>query len=342
MKKLTRICLLLSLLAFTFSPPSFASVVTFDGFPNGSIVPNGYNGFNWTNVSSDWYAYYNSIYNNSLIPISGENFAFNSLGNVASITKANNFIFNGAYLTGWGQGDAPFGSTASSVTIDGYLGGNHVSTYVANLTVDSNMVYHTTGWSNPVDKVVFTPNPGGKNFLMDNFTYTDLPVSLKVNVTGTGSGSVTSTPIGIVCGATCSSDFTVNTLMSLTASPFDYSIFTGWTGTICSGTVPCSFTLTAPTTIGANFDIDNAHSVSTDPPLVYYPSLQNAFDWAPAGVVKAWGMTFIEPLSFNRAVTINLQGGQNVGYTAQTGMTTIKGSMTIVKGCLVADRVTIM
>jgi hypothetical protein len=172
MKKLAGICLLLSLLTFMFSPPSFAAVVTFDGFPNGSVVPNGYNGFNWTNVSSDWYAWYNSNFNNSLIPVSGENFAFNNLGNLATITKANNFIFNGAYLTGWAQNDAPFGSTASSVTIDGYLNGNLVSTYIANLTVDSNMVYYASGWSNPIDRVVFTPNPGGKFFLMDNFDYT--------------------------------------------------------------------------------------------------------------------------------------------------------------------------
>jgi hypothetical protein len=75
---------------------------------------------------------------------------------------------------------------------------------------------------------------------------------------------------------------------------------------------------------------------------VYYPSLQNAFDSATTGAVLAWGITFIEPLSLNRAITINLHGGQNVGYTAQTGMTTIKGSMTIVKGCLVVDRVAIM
>ena len=53
-------------------------------------------------------------------------------------------------------------------------------------------------------------------------------------------------------------------------------------------------------------------------------------------------LTFSETLSLSRAITINLHGGQNVGYTAQTGITTIKGMVTIVKGCLVVDRVTIM
>ena len=345
MKKLTYICLLLSLLTFGFSPPSFATVINFDDLPgNGNLITNVYNGFNWNNLSSNMYDRYNATYNNSLIPASANNFISNADGNFAGITKAsaNNFIFNGAYLTGWAQNDATAGFTAKSLTMDGYLSGNLVATYVANLTVDSSMIYYATGWSSPMDKVVFTPNAGLKFFLMDNLNYSDL-IPLTVKIIGAGNGSVISTPQGIACGATCSTDFTVNASMSLNASAFDYSIFTGWTGTICSGTGVCSFTLTAPTTIGANFDIDNAHSVRTDgQSQVYYPSLQHAFDSAPSGAVGAWGMTFSETLSLSRAITINLHGGQNVGYTAQTGMTTIKGMVTIVKGCLVVDRVTIM
>jgi hypothetical protein len=34
------------------------------------------------------------------------------------------------------------------------------------------MFYYASGWSNPIDRVVFTPNPGGKFFIMDNFDYT--------------------------------------------------------------------------------------------------------------------------------------------------------------------------
>jgi hypothetical protein len=40
-------------------------------------------------------------------------------------------------------------------------------------------------------------------------------------------------------------------------------------------------------------------------------------------------------------VAVKLIGGQNGAYSAQTGVTTIKGKLTIGKGSLTADRVVI-
>ena len=176
MRKLSGICLLLSLLTFTFSPPSFAVVLNFDDLPYGNAIPlNAYKGFNCTNFYSNLYDYYNSNWSNSLSPVSPDHFAYNFIGSVASMTKtsANNFIFNGAYLTSWAQDDLPYSGGASSLKIEGSLGGNLVYTHTVNLTVDSNMAYQT-GWSNPVDTLVFTPIASGKFFLMDNFDYTEV------------------------------------------------------------------------------------------------------------------------------------------------------------------------
>ncbi len=77
--------------------------------------------------------------------------------------------------------------------------------------------------------------------------------TLTVNRTGSGSGSVSSSPAGISCGATCSSLFSQGTLVTLTATPSAGSTFTGWSGGGCSGTGTCQVTLNADATVTATF-----------------------------------------------------------------------------------------
>ena len=59
--------------------------------------------------------------------------------------------------------------------------------------------------------------------------------SLTITKSGTGGGTVTSSPLGIVCGSDCSFAFTGGTSVVLMASPDSGSIFSGWSGA-CSGT----------------------------------------------------------------------------------------------------------
>ena len=65
---------------------------------------------------------------------------------------------------------------------------------------------------------------------------------LTVADTGTGIGTVTSSPAGISCGATCSASFRSGTVVSLTATPASGSAFAGWSGA-CRGTGACSVTM---------------------------------------------------------------------------------------------------
>jgi hypothetical protein len=80
------------------------------------------------------------------------------------------------------------------------------------------------------------------------------PVSHTLSVTkaGTGSGTVTSNPAGIDCGASCSYDFAETTLVTLTASPDSGSTFTGWSGA-CTGTGSCQVTMDAAKSVNAGF-----------------------------------------------------------------------------------------
>ena len=78
-------------------------------------------------------------------------------------------------------------------------------------------------------------------------------MNLSVIKTGNGSGTVTSDPAGIDCGATCTYSFEYNKVVTLTAAPSSGSTFTGWSGSGCSGTGTCTVTMNADKSVTANF-----------------------------------------------------------------------------------------
>jgi uncharacterized delta-60 repeat protein len=78
--------------------------------------------------------------------------------------------------------------------------------------------------------------------------------TLTVAKTGSGSGSVTSSPSGIDCGTTCSAPFAA-VPVTLTATASAGSSFTGWSGD-CSGTGTCALTMSADHTATASFETD--------------------------------------------------------------------------------------
>ena len=86
--------------------------------------------------------------------------------------------------------------------------------------------------------------------------------TLTVTKAGTGTGTVTSAPAGINCGATCAAPFASGTQVTLTAAPTTGSTFTGW-GAPCSGTGTCVVTLTAATTVTATFTLSTTNFALT-------------------------------------------------------------------------------
>ncbi|MGH2359940.1 MAG: SBBP repeat-containing protein [bacterium] len=81
---------------------------------------------------------------------------------------------------------------------------------------------------------------------------------LKVTKTGTGSGTVTSSPAGINCGMDCSESYPSGQAVTLTAMADAGSTFNGWSGGGCTGTGPCTVTLVANTTVTASFEVPSA------------------------------------------------------------------------------------
>lgn len=76
---------------------------------------------------------------------------------------------------------------------------------------------------------------------------------VKVDLAGTGAGSVTSAPEGIDCGIDCVELWNSGTLVTLDAHPDTGSYFAGWSGA-CSGTGSCVLTLSGDKAVVATFE----------------------------------------------------------------------------------------
>ena len=75
---------------------------------------------------------------------------------------------------------------------------------------------------------------------------------LVVELLGNGSGSVTSSPIGIDCPGDCTEEFASGTTVTLTAAADGGSEFLNWNGD-CTGSGGCSLTMDRPRSVGAVF-----------------------------------------------------------------------------------------
>lgn len=89
--------------------------------------------------------------------------------------------------------------------------------------------------------------------------------SLATTVAGTGSGTVTSSPVGISCPGTCSGYFDDPTLVTLMEVAASGSTFAGWTGS-CLGTGPCTVTVNDAKSVTATFNTIPAPPPPPPPP----------------------------------------------------------------------------
>jgi YVTN family beta-propeller protein len=107
-----------------------------------------------------------------------------------------------------------------NVALDNFVGTVNVGASPEGIAItpDGQRAYVTSAASNTVTEI------GG--------TFT-----LTVAKIGTGIGTVRSVPLGIVCGATCQARFSLNTLVTLTATAGSESVFIGWGGDCPSGSV---------------------------------------------------------------------------------------------------------
>ncbi len=176
----------------------------------------------------------------------------------------------GHSAAGWGDPDRPYISgidafaaklnSNGSMVWNSFLGGSG-NDYGQGMALDSTGSIYVVGYSGAAwpDTQVRAYYGSGN----DAFVAMLNPVSsqsILVSRTGTGSGAVTTDPSGIDCGSTCLATFLEGTSVTLTAKAATGSNFTGWSGG-CSGTGPCTVTMSRNITVSAEFTLE-IHTVN--------------------------------------------------------------------------------
>lgn len=86
--------------------------------------------------------------------------------------------------------------------------------------------------------------------------------TLRVGHTGTGAGTVTSSPAGVSCGSACSHVYDQGARVTLTATPAAGSRFVQWFGGGCGSRPTCVVTLARSVTVDAKFNAQTALTVT--------------------------------------------------------------------------------
>ncbi|MEO7254066.1 MAG: hypothetical protein ABIZ64_07480 [Casimicrobium sp.] len=163
-----------------------------------------------------------------------------AINSIASATYRIEFFANAVCdASGYGEGKTFIGF--QSATTDG-TGNASFNVVLAALPVGQSVVTATA------------TDAGGSTSEFSQCVTAPPPVALAVLRNGSGSGTVTSSPAGINCGATCSASFAGGTAVTLSATPTSAaSTFTGWLGAGCTGFSTCTKTLNSAANVYATF-----------------------------------------------------------------------------------------
>jgi len=128
-------------------------------------------------------------------------------------------------------------------------------------------------------------------------TFDAIPVvtlhKLTVAKTGSGAGRIADPSGNIWCGVYCTWSVSPGTSITLSASPAAGSYFAGWSGGGCTGTAPCTVTMSSAQTVTATFGLNTLTVAKTgigagrvtDPSGNIYCGVYCTWDVAPGTLV---------------------------------------------------------
>ncbi len=108
-------------------------------------------------------------------------------------------------------------------------------------------------------------------------------VTLSVQKSGNGSGTVTSSPMGINCGSTCSGTCNAGTVVTLTATAGSGSTLSGWSGCDSASGNTCTVTLNQSRAVTATFQAVQAQTPAISAPSTSTGSfsVSVSYSWPP-------------------------------------------------------------
>jgi len=160
-----------------------------------------------------------------------------------------------------GNGQATVSWTAVPGEITEYTATANSGGHSCNTNTPSETSCTVTGLNNgiPYTFTVKAANEfgdGPTSAASDEVTPQGPLTQLTVTKSGTGSGTVTSTPAGIECGSICGAQFAQATSVTLSATAASGSTFTGWGGA-CSGAGSCEVAMSEARSVTASFAKDS-------------------------------------------------------------------------------------
>jgi len=199
---------------------------------------------------------------------------------------------------------------------------------IAGFKAATDILLDSSGYQNPVIRL-----PAAIIAILYGMLY-EPSFTLTVMKSGTGSGSVTSDPPGIDCGATCTASFASGQTVTLTATPGTGSSFSGWSGdpdcTDGQVTMDADRTCTATFAIGSPpswqvWVVDEAGDAGRSPSLAFAPDGNPSISyhtWIPTYDLKyahwngtIWDLIVVEELPANSdpndGTSLAFDGGGN-------------------------------
>jgi hypothetical protein len=206
-----------------------------------------------------------------------------------------------------GAGSGGVSSTPSGVNCGSVCTSNFDQNTVVSLTATASSGSSFAAWSGACTGTgACTVTMDAVKSVTATFNTNPIP-TFALTVTKTGTGTISSSPAGIDCGATCTSSFNQGASITLTATPAAGSSFTGW-GSACTGTATCVVTMDAVKTVTATFTANPPANVSSSKPsnapadrMVIKGSSDNA----------ALAFAFTLPGGSLSSITLNVSGSGN-------------------------------
>jgi len=175
----------------------------------------------------------------------------------AFVTKISDNVTLTATKAGTGSGTVT--STPAGISCGADCTENYNNGAVVTLTATAAAGSTFTGWSGEADcidgSLTMTANK------TCTVTFNKLRYTLTVSKTGTGSGTVASSPAGVNCGTDCSELYNSGTVVTLTSTPAAGSTFAGWSGNV--DCVDGSVTVNANKTCTAAFNVSSSSTANT-------------------------------------------------------------------------------